>query len=128
MEELVKQVLKIGETVNKVLENQIYMRNDIVKLQEGQEQMRKDIVELQEEQKQMRKDMTKMQSDQIEMQGNIVRLEKEMKEGFRKLNEKIDTGFSDISSEFRRIYYIFDKMPNHKEILKISKEYLASEN
>ena len=65
MEELTKQVSKMGETLNKVLENQEFMKNDISK---------------------MKQDISGMQGDISGMKGDILSL----KQGQKEINKKID--------------------------------------
>ena len=127
MEELKSQVSKIYDIVNIVLENQGEMRKYISGMNER-------LIVVEKEQKEMRKDISNMQEDISMLKKKTSNIESEMREGFKKVNEridktneKIDKGFMDTSFEFRRINYIFAKMPNNKEISKLNKEFLAQE-
>ena len=116
MEELTKQVSKMGETLNKVLENQEFMRNDISKMQRdisgmqgdisGMKQdisgmqgnisgMKQDISGVQGEISGMKQDISGVQGDISGMKGEILSLKQGQEEIIKKIDKmyfKLDDG------------------------------------
>ena len=93
MEELTKQVSKMGETLNKVLENQEFMKNDISKMKQDISGMQGDILGMKQDISGMQEDISGMKQDISGMQGDISGMKGDilsLKQGQKEINKKID--------------------------------------
>ena len=94
MEELTIQILKMGETLNKVLENQLEMKKDISKLNERLDKFEKEMHEFMDE-------MHKFKDEMYDFKDEMYEFKEKTTISIDKINFKMEDGFSTVVELFK---------------------------